>query len=151
MNNNKNLPAKTTLTPEQIHAALAVGAVKPAGFELLTAEDIMNALDSMPDEMLQPLTGGEYFDFNTIKPGEAIGVMVTARSKTEMSGKTVDIVHFETKGGEYVAASTMLVKAVAQLQQFPAYLRIKMIGKTKSANGGEYFNLDIKTMPVPAF
>lgn len=142
---------KPNLTAQEVHGAMVLGAEKPKGMELLTPDDIWDLMDSVPDEELEEMNGGEYFKFDELQPGKPLSVLVTGARTTQMDGKETKIVVFETRDGKkWIHASTLLVNAVQNLKQLPAYLRIYNLGK-KKAGQGNYFDLDIRTIPVAAF
>lgn len=142
---------KPNLTAQEVHGALVLGAEKPKGMELLTPEDMWDIMDGVADDELEELNGGEYFKMDNLKEGDTLSILVTGARTTMMDGKDTKIAVFETRdGNKYIHASALLVNAVANLKQLPAYLRIKMLGKKKTGQG-TYFDLDIRTIPVAAF
>ncbi len=112
--------------------------------EGVSFDDALELFEGADGSGLEDLNA-EYLNF---QEGSIYNFVATEIYNTMLDGKNVDVVKLYEKGGRTcISGATVLVSAAKRLKQLPAFMRVEVKGKKKSA-AGSYFDLSIKTYPI---
>lgn len=139
---SKNTPAtQKRYTADQLQGFLndiAIGKDTP-----VSMEEIFDLLDEVDDQKFQDLNSAYW----TPMEDTTYNFLFEGMSTATLDGKIVPVVKLRDKHGDtFIAAQTILVNSLRDVQVMPAYCRVVVKNKKKSGNQS-YFDMQVKVLP----